>query len=408
MALPKTAVRELTCKGTPFELGFAQGEAFREEIHRSLSVLANLEALRLMRPRIVPHPLFLRIAESRAQRLLRSIFKRVPVSANERLLGIAAGAKVPLRKLALCSVMEAVLSDLARVTAPAVSAGCTAVAVTGHRSKDQNPILAHNFDYLPVLQPFYCVRRTVPHQGLRSVELAVMPAPGTVDGVNESGLSITCNYAYAVDKGPRGPTITMLVAEALSRFRTIEETCHFFEKMPRVGGGLLMLGDADGRIAAVELSNSRVRVRQAEQDYLAHTNRFCGSAMLDVELSKTAMYGIHFPQVLRGRRVHQSADCRQRRLAELLRESSSFDTAGIQQIMADHGAGGVASADTVCMHGDYWHTTASVQLLPAQRTLRASFSPTCIATYTDFAVATVLREMQHTDCSTGRRDVCSN
>src|SRR5690606_2851526 len=144
----------------------------------------------------------------------------------------------------------------------------------------------------------------------RSVELALMPLPGSVDGVNEAGLAITCNYAYAVDAGAPGPTITILVAEALSRCRTVEEVCEWFQSTPRVGGGLLMLGDAAGTIAAVEISNSTVKVREPVTDRLSHTNRYCHPEMARFELDATSRHGARSPAPLRGVRVHQSADVR--------------------------------------------------------------------------------------------------
>ena len=339
---------------------------------------------RLMKPKAVPHRLFLRAAEHKADRFLKSIFTRVPVSARERLQGIAAGANVPVRKLALCSAMEAVLSDLTKVTAPAVSAGCTAVAVTGAASKNGEPILAHNFDYLPILQPFYFIRRTGPAKGLRSVELAVMPLPGAVDGVNEAGLAITCNYAFAVDRGAPGPTITMLIAEALSGCRTVEEACDLFQSTPRVGGGLLMLGDAAGTIAAVEISNTTVQVREPVEERLSHTNRYCRPDMGRFELDETSTYGARSPSPLRNTRVHDSSDARSSRLLKLLQGKHSFDVDDVRHVMSDHGDDGVPTSGTVCMHGNYWHTTASIQLLPSARRLRASFSPTCVADYQDF------------------------
>jgi hypothetical protein len=390
-SLPQCPIRTVTCQGSPLKMGIAQGEAYREEIRQSLDVLADLEAVRLLKPKVVPHRLFLRIAEHKADWFLKSIFTRVPVSARERLQGIAAGANVPLRRLALCSAMEAVLSDLTKVTAPAVSAGCTAIALTGSASRNGDPILAHNFDYLPVLQPFYFIRRTLPAQGLRSVELALMPLPGAVDGVNEAGLAITCNYAYAVDAGTPGPTITMLIAEALSRCRTVEEVCDWFQSTPRVGGGLLMLGDAAGTIAAVEISNSTVKVREPVTDRLSHTNRYCHPDMARFELDATSTHGARSPASLRGGRVHHSSDVRSRRLTRLL-HNNTFDVEDVRQMMSDHGEDGTPTSDTVCMHGNYWHTTASIQLLPSTRRLRASFSPTCVADYQDFDVTAPLQE----------------
>jgi hypothetical protein len=59
----------------------------------------------------------------------------------------------------------------------------------------------------------------------------------------------------------------------------------------------------------------------------------------------------------------------------------------IARIMSDHGPDGVPSADTVCMHGDYWHTTACIQLLPKSRTLRIAYSPACVARYVEIGFA---------------------
>jgi len=384
--LPSRPIQELTCTGTPYEMGLCQGEAFRNEIRSSLETVKGLEAVRLMRPRLLPHRLFLLAAEDRARRFLKRAFAVAPLAADQRLQGIARGASVPLRKLALCCALEAVLSDLTQVTAPAVNAGCSALAVAGGASKTDEPILAHNFDYLPSIQPFYFMRRSHPSGGLRSVELSLMPMPGVVDGINEAGLSITCNYAFAVDTGSTAPTITMLIGEALARLRTVEEAIAWFRATPRVGGGLLMLGDESGRIAALDISNTQLEVRHPERDRLFHTNRYCADAMGRVELSDAAVYSERSPAVLRGRRVHQSGEARQTRFEQLLADIDALDPGTIQAVMSDHGAEGSPTNDTICMHGNYWHTTASLQLLPKQRAIRASFSPTCVAEYREFGI----------------------
>jgi predicted choloylglycine hydrolase len=277
-----------------------------------------------------------------------------------------------------------VLSDLSSVAFVPPDAACSAVAVTRSASHNGAPILAHNFDYFPLLQPHYLIRRSAPAGGLRSVELSVSLAPGAVSGINEAGLSITCNYAHATDKSSPAPTITMLIAEALAACRTVGDAVQFFQQTPRTGGGLLMLGDPSGEIAAVEISNRQVVRRDPQHDRLAHSNRYCSATMRQLEVHEEAMYGKnHF---LSGRRVHQSSEERDAALSRRLSETTAFDPDAIQRVMSDHGPEGKASADTVCMHGEYWHTTASLQVLPSERVLRASFSPTCIAQYEEFSV----------------------
>lgn len=140
LILPRQSIRELTCEGTPFEMGLVQGETFRDEIHRSLETVRRLEAVRLLKPPLLPLNPFLRIAEFKAERFLKQAFSNVQQSGPHRLRGIAQGAGIPLRRLALVSALEAVLSDLAPVTAQAVSAGCSAIAVTRNASKMVSPL----------------------------------------------------------------------------------------------------------------------------------------------------------------------------------------------------------------------------------------------------------------------------
>lgn len=388
LSLPRQPMTEIRCAGTPLEMGLAQGAALRPAIHAALQTLTELEAVRLMKPRWLPLPVFLRLADLRAQAFLRRAFAEVPLLAEQRLRGIAEGAGVPYRRLALCSAMEAALSDLGRITSVPLSAACSAVALRGTAFQGGQPVLAHNFDYLPVTQPYYCIRRSSPAGRLRSVEFTVAPLAGSVSGVNEAGLCVTCNYAYATDTAGPGPTMTMLLSEVLSRFRTVSEATEFLTQTPRVGGGLLMLADATGRILSVEISSTRLECREPPpgRDRLCHTNRYCCAATAAIEVAAGAVHGDHSPQALRGRRVHQSAEDRDRQLRQLLDSEPEFDRESLQRMMSSHGSDGAASASTVCMHSDYWHTTASLQLYPAERLLRASFSPACAARYTDFVV----------------------
>ena len=388
LSLPTQLVTELTCTGTPFEMGFAQGQALREKIQGSIEALANLEAVRLMKPRLLPFSWFWRLAAFKSERFLQQAFAASPLWIEERLRGIAEGSGVPFRTLAIGSVMEAALSDLGPITTIAATAGCSAMAVSRSASCDGRPMLAHNFDYLPITQPYYFIRRSNPTGKLSSVEFSLAPLAGAVTGINEAGLCITCNYAYATDKGRAAPTVTMLIADALARFRSVDQAVDFFFQSPRVGGGLLMLGDPSGTIASLEISNTRVERREpaAGHDRLFHTNRYCCAAMSAIEVDDRAMHGTKSPRPLRGHRVHQSADERSALFQELIDSEVQFDRVSMQKVMSSHGSSHLPSSGTICMHSDYWHTTASMQLFPSERLLRVSFSPACVAEYREFTV----------------------
>lgn len=383
-SLPQQPVAMFECGGAPYEMGVAQGDRLRDNIQEAVQKIERMEAVRMMKPAWLPLGLFVQFGGRRAVRFLSQAFDNVSVAAAERLRGIADGAGVPYRSLAFCNSLEAALSDLTASTFVPPDAACSAVAVTRSASHNGAPILAHNFDYLPLLQPHYLIRRSAPAGGLRSVELSVSLAPGAVSGINEAGLSITCNYAHATDTSSPAPTITMLIAEALASLQTVHQTVEFFQRTPRTGGGLLMLGDPSGEIASLEISNGQVVRRNPQDDRLAHSNRYCCAPMRQVEVDEQATYGKN--HALNGRRVHQSSEERDAALGRRLTETTNFDPDTLQSVMSDHGPDDTPSGDTVCMHGEYWHTTASLQVLPSQRVLRASFSPTCIARYEEFSV----------------------
>ena len=144
---------------------------------------------------------------------------------HARLQGIAEGAGISLRSLYLFIGLEAPMAFVdGRITIPALAAACSAVAIRGRRSADGQPIIARNFDYLPIVQPFYSLRESQPVGGMRSLEFITAPMAGTIDGVNEAGLCITYNYAFTLDR-PNQPAgmISMVISEALARCRTVAE-----------------------------------------------------------------------------------------------------------------------------------------------------------------------------------------
>jgi len=262
---------------------------------------------------------------------------------------------------------------------------CSAVAVRGARSATGEPIIARNFDYLPMIQPMYTFRDSRPTDGLRSLDFTVAPLCGSIDGMNEQGLTITYNYAYAMDGGRPAAPISMIISETLQRSKTVTEAAEWIISRPRWGAGLLMLADETGDIAALELSNTRAELRRpaAGEDILYHSNRFTTETVRRAEVSGDAVYTNRAPTPLRGRRVHQSAEQRDRRFNELLEKTDRYGPDEFAELMADHGPNGQGNADSICMHSDYWNTTACLQYYPRSRCIRVAYDSACSAQYAE-------------------------
>jgi hypothetical protein len=378
---------DVICSGTPYEMGHAQGRAMQEQIHFGRHQLRRMEAFRMEQPRWMPYPIFLKFAERKVAALVQPGVAAAFPQMEVRLQGIAAGAGVSLNTLYLFNGLEALMASVeGRVRIPALSAACSAIAVRGGRSANGQPMIARNFDYLPMVQPFYALRESRPTSGMRSLEFFTAPMAGAIDGVNEAGLCITYNYAFTLDRssGPAG-LISMAISEALAGCHTVTEAAAWITSRPRWGGAMLMLADAAGDIASLELSSSRSHLRRPanSENLIYHTNCYFEDEMCAVEVPGHAIFTDRAPTPLRGRRVLQSANCRRDRLAELLPNSGPLGPEQLQTILSDHGPTGQPSDDSLCMHGNYWSTTASLQWFPVERKVRVAYAPTCQAKYVE-------------------------
>jgi hypothetical protein len=150
----------------------------------------------------------------------------------------------------------------------------------------------------------------------------------------------------------------------------------------------LMLADASGDLAALELSGDRARVRRPEggADVLFHSNAYWTAELREVEAPAETRFTDAAPPALRGQRVLESPERRDARMSELLYDAGRLSVEELSCLMADHGVDGAANANTICMHGDHWHTTACLQWRPAERRLRVSYGPACRVVYQEFSL----------------------
>jgi hypothetical protein len=366
-------------------MGFAQGVALKDRLHAARNdMLRKAEAFRLQQPFWLPFFGYRWVAERKVSRLMSHVLRRDYPRMTERLEGIAEGAGLKPQAILLFNAMEPLLASVGGCTA--CPGACSAVAVRGRRTRSGEAIIARNFDYLPLVQPYYTVRKSHPKGRLRTMEFTTAPLAGAIDGMNEAGLCITYDYAFTTDMPESlSAPISMLVCEALEQCATVSEAAKWIAAQPRWGGAILMLADASGDIASLELSSTRSHLRRpaAGEDALFHTNALAGEHMIEIQAPLEAVFTHKAPIALRGERLHESAQRRDRRFAELLSRTDVFGEEELAALMGDHGEDGIAGKYTPCVHSDYWNTTASLQFHPASRRMRVAYEPACCARLTD-------------------------
>lgn len=370
---------DVVCRGDEYERGFHQGSKLKDKIFDGVELCLREPDFRREQPWWLPYPIFRWLSKWKAHSLMSGPLKRDYPGMADRLAGIAKGSKLDLKTIYLVNAFEPMLSFISDVEIPSISA-CSAIAVAPKRSAMNKPMVARNFDYERSVEPYIIVRESRPSRGFRSIEMTLAPMAGSVDGINEKGLCVVNNYGYTTDHAAPSGTMTMLISETLARCATVEEAVKLMSSRPRWGGGLIMLADATGDIASLEISSTRFQVRRdtAGQGVLFHSNCFQTPEMRQVQVDDRALFSAD-THPLKGRRVLQSAEKRYARMGELLARYEFLTPTTLTSILADHGPQGTDGEDTLCVHGAKSSTIASIQYYPKDRMMRMSTGAACEA-----------------------------
>lgn len=146
------------------------------------------------------------------------------------------------------------LADLARLAEE--PDGCTAFARDG--------VVAKNRDFRPehvALQRIFLLEDPA-WGGRRVLCVGSLGAPGAwSSGMNSDGLALADTQIATADHGP-GMLRYFLMNRLLATCATVAQALAAIRAMPHAGGGSLVLADASGAAAAVELRHGRVDIEQ--------------------------------------------------------------------------------------------------------------------------------------------------
>lgn len=193
----------------------------------------------------------------------RDATARLAPEALAELAGIAKGFGLDADEVFVFLHLGC-LADLAAL--PDDRDGCTAFARAG--------IVAKNRDFRPehaALQRAFAHRD--PAWGGRSVlGLGSLGAPGAwSSGMNSDGLALADTQIATAEHGP-GILRYFLMNRLLAGCTTVAEALDLIRALPHAGGGSLVLADASGAAAAVELRHGRVEIEQSA--CVARTNHY--------------------------------------------------------------------------------------------------------------------------------------
>ena len=222
------------CAGAPRDLGLDQGRAARAAIRAACPprLAARLREL---------------LAGGGVRGGARDLERFFPHHA-ERMQGLSLGAGVAAA--ALLEQLEALLAG----------DGGLAAAVSSARAP--GALVARS---LFGSADAFVIRESAPDNDYRSLELASAMSPAAFIGVNEHGLAATATALPAPAASLEGcaAPAQLLVQDVLQRFDTVEKAADWALRRPAGGHASVLLADASGRIAAVEIDGRTRRVSEA-------------------------------------------------------------------------------------------------------------------------------------------------
>lgn len=251
------------CEGAPRDLGLDQGRAFRDAIRdraARVGVRGRRRFASLLQPLVAGRVL--------GRGVGRALLRHYPHQA-ERFDGVALGTELSL---------ESVVALFARETAG------WDVGLRGDALRAEAAIAAEQAGGARVLRTLgggpdrrWVLRRSRPEIGFRSLEVTLPWLASAVAGVNEAGVAVAIAPRTAPPRAGEGQansrdgeavSAVLLVQECLQRFADLAACLDWCTKRPVWGNSSLLLADASGEVAAVEVAGSVRRVLRAGEGLL--------------------------------------------------------------------------------------------------------------------------------------------
>ncbi|MEW6368065.1 MAG: C45 family peptidase [Acidobacteriota bacterium] len=252
-----TSSRPAVCRlaGSHFEMGLMQGRAFRQEIGRLfadyiIGGLVQTEGWQL---------------EDLIE-VGRHYEAFIPSSYREEMRGIAEGSGIPYDHILVMNTFpDAVLGATPRA--------CSAFAVRTTRGL----LVARNLDWTNygVAHRYGIVQLLQPRDGHRVLNIGWPGMVGVVTGMNDQGLVITLNMAYAIDLDTKTTPLLIRLREVLERQTSIQEAVDSLTRQPRTfAANVLIASSNENNAVVLELSGKRHAIVEMRERIVVTTNFF--------------------------------------------------------------------------------------------------------------------------------------
>ena len=291
--------------------------------------------------------------------IVQTIDDYAPHLADE-VRGMAEGARIDEREAFSIQVRMELLF------AGPPEPSCTTFAVTGGRTIDGQTIVGQNVDLDAEVERFGVIVKMQPND---APAVLMYTSPGLVSyvGLNDEGLAVHGNLL--VSPGWRAGFPRYFITRVMLEQRSVEDALREGLRPRRASSRNLILGDAEGAIANVELTVDDASVARSEDGQLVHTNHYIAD-----ELRETDSW-----------RDQSNSKHRLSRIQELMdAHDKPLSVEDLQGFFRDH----EGHPGSICAHVQpegASKTVASLISEPAEGRMHATFGSPCENEYVTYA-----------------------
>jgi isopenicillin-N N-acyltransferase-like protein len=355
-----TEIPLISIRGTHYEMGRQHG---LQVVHLRPLIVEAIEARFAQIESDNPDEGFESLVRKTAQ-----VLREVDPPILEMIRGQAEALGLDFDVLLRYDLVSYLRDDLLTRRAMA-NEGCTTWAAVGSATADGKPLLAKNRDYRSEHLPLQVLVTATPAVGYRYIYGSSAGSPGVFQsGMNERGLAVADTHVCSTDIGPGLPDYSLMM-HILEEHDTVRSALDYLSSVPRMGRNNLVLADAGGDLAVVELGYHHFAIVKAQNGIVVNTNHFVSPIL------KESFVDCTLPP-LKGNSFHRYDLVRR----ELEAARGSIDVAFAQRLMATH-ADPLAS---ICRHlelGGHSATIATTIYQPARRALRFCHGYPCQSPY---------------------------
>ena len=275
-------IRVVKLAGSPYQMGYAHGTRFRDEIRHFTDERVRLCQSIEWTGRSLSRGAVIALADACVAE-----HQAYAPDLMEELRGIADATNLSLAELVINNGFTDFIDTIYSVgelavpasTPPLVADNCTAFMVPARRSAIRKSFFGQTWDMHASATPYVILIHGQPEAGPSFLTFTVTGCVGMI-GMNSAGIAVGVNNLMAAD-GQIGVTWPLVVRKILQQ-DNLDAALDCLTSAKLAGAHNYMLMDGPGRGYEVEAMSTRHHVRELADETISHSNHCLIQKNLDV------------------------------------------------------------------------------------------------------------------------------